>query len=334
MDEKISIIVPIYNAEEWLEKCVNSIVEQTYFNIEILLINDGSTDKSLEICKKFENKDNRIKVIDKKNEGVSKTRNLGIEKATGQYIKFVDSDDWLEKNTCEELIKIVKEEKTDLVICGLNIYKNNELLRTPHLEKRIIEIKKNIKEFEYIYKVFASPCNKLYRKDKIAENFRLNLDIGEDLLFNIKYLENIEKISVTDKCLYNVCLDNEDSLNRKFRKDKLDVNLDLTSMELEFCKKNYQCNIKEMSFLYNKYILLLHAYLLQMIYIVDKKSMKKMIKKYINDKRIKEACNVIKFDRIDYNFFRILIKRKQVLLIYYFIKLKTIILGEIQNDKK
>ena len=70
MDEKISIIVPIYNAEEWLEKCVNSIVEQTYFNIEILLINDGSTDKSLEICKKFENKDNRIKVIYKKNEGV------------------------------------------------------------------------------------------------------------------------------------------------------------------------------------------------------------------------------------------------------------------------
>ena len=97
MDEKISIIVPMYNAEKWLEKCVNSIIEQSYSNIEILLINDGSTDKTLEICKKIEKIDNRVRVIDKKNEGVSKTRNLGLENATGKYIKFVDSDDWLEK---------------------------------------------------------------------------------------------------------------------------------------------------------------------------------------------------------------------------------------------
>lgn len=325
MDEKISIIVPIYNAEKWLEKCVNSIIEQSYSDVEILLINDGSTDKSLEICKKFENIDNRIKVIDKKNEGVSKTRNLGIEKATGQYIKFVDSDDWLEKNTCEELIKIIKEEKTDLVICGLNIYKNNKLLRTPHLEKRIIEIKKNIKEFEYIYKVFASPCNKLYRKDKITENFRLNLDIGEDLLFNIKYLENIEKISVTDKCLYNVCLDNENSLNRKFRKDKLDVNLDLTDIEVQFCKKTYN-NIKESNFLYNKYLLLLHAHLVQIGRIYNKNEIKNEIKKYSNENRVKNACKYAKMDRIDYKIFKNLVENKNYTLIYYFIKLKNVLI--------
>lgn len=325
MDEKISIIVPIYNAEKWLEKCVNSIIEQSYSNIEILLMNDGSTDKSLEICKKFENIDNRIRVIDKENEGVSKTRNLGIEKATGQYIKFVDSDDWLEKNTCEELIKTIKEEKTDLVICGLNIYKNNKLLRTPHLEKRIVEIKKSIKEFEYIYKVFASPCNKLYRKDKIVENFRVDLDIGEDLLFNIKYLENLEKISVTDKCLYNVCLDNEDSLNRKFRKDKLDVNLDLTDIEVQFCKKTYN-NIGESNFLYNKYLLLLHAHLLQIGRIYNKKEMKNEIKKYSNDNRVKNACKYAKMDRIDYKIFKKLVENKNYTLIYYFIKLKNVLI--------
>ena len=325
MDEKISIIVPIYNAEKWLEKCVNSIIEQTYSNIEILLINDGSTDKSLEICKKFEKIDNRVKVLDKKNEGVSKTRNLGIEKAIGKYIKFVDSDDWLEKKACKELIKIIEEEKTELVICGLNIYKNNELLRTPHLEKKIVEIKKNIKEFEYIYKVFASPCNKLYRKDKIAENFRVDLDIGEDLLFNIRYLENIEKISVTDKCLYNVCLDNDDSLNRKFREDKLDVNLDLTDIEVQFCKKTYS-NISERNFLYNKYLLLLHAHLLQIGRIYNKKEMKNEIKKYSNDNRVKNACKYAKMDRIDYKIFKNLVENKHYTLIYYFIKLKNVLI--------
>ncbi len=324
MDEKISIIVPMYNAEKWLEKCVNSIIEQSYSNIEILLINDGSTDKTLEICKKIEKIDNRVRVIDKKNEGVSKTRNLGLENATGKYIKFVDSDDWLEKNACEELIKIIKEEKTDLVICGLNIYKKNKLLRTPHLEKKIVEIKKNIKEFEYIYRVFASPCNKLYRKDKIVEKFREDLDIGEDLLFNIKYLENIEKISVTDKCLYNVCLDNENSLNRKFREDRLDVNLDLTDIEIQFCKKMY--NNIESDFLYNKYLLLLHAHLLQIGQFYNKKEMKNEINKYSNDDRIQNACKCSNMQRIDYKIFKKLVENKNYTLIYYYIKLKNMLI--------
>ena len=113
MNNKVSIIVPIYNAEKWLEKCINSIIKQLYHNIEILLVNDGSTDKSLEICQKFAKKDNRIIIIDKPNEGVSKSRNIGIEKATGEYIKFVDSDDWLEENTCEELVELIEKEKTD-----------------------------------------------------------------------------------------------------------------------------------------------------------------------------------------------------------------------------
>lgn len=322
MNNKVSIIVPIYNAEKWLEKCINSIIKQSYHNIEILLVNDGSTDKSLEICQKFAKKDNRIIIIDKPNEGVSKSRNIGIEKATGEYIKFVDSDDWLEENTCEELVELIEKEKTDLSICGLNIYKNNRLLRTPHLEKKIVEIKKNIKEFEYIYKIFASPCNKLYKKEKILEKFNTELDMGEDLLFNIRYLENIDKISITDKCLYNVCLDNDNSLNRKFRREKLDVNLELTDEEIAFCKREYN-NVEGGTFLYNKYLLLLHAHLLQLSNICDKKETLNEIKKYVKDNRIINACKLAKMDRIDYKIFANLVKNKQSLLIYYFIKLKN-----------
>lgn len=325
MEEKISIIVPIYNAEEWLEKCIESIINQTYNNIEILLINDGSTDNSLKICEKFAKKDSRVILIDKTNEGVSKTRNVGIEKSTGKYIKFVDSDDWLEENICEELWKLIKEEKTDLVICGLNIYKRNQLLRTPHLKKKIVEIKKGIEEFKYINKVFASPCNKLYKKEKIKELFKIDLDMGEDLLFNLRYLENIDRISITEKCLYNVCLDNENSLNRKFKENRLDVDLNLMDIQMDFCKKLYGELISN-NFLYNKYLLLLHAFLLQIVEIFEKKNAKTIIKKYINDNRIEEACRYAKMDRIDYKIFTKLVKNKRTILIYYFIKLKNKIL--------
>lgn len=324
MEDKISVIVPIYNAEKWLKRCLESIVNQTYTNLEILLINDGSTDNSFNICKDFEERDKRIILINKSNEGVSKTRNVGLEKATGKYIKFVDSDDWMEKETCEELIKLIQQEKTDLAICGLNIYKNNNILRTPHLKKKIVEIKKDIKEFEYIYKVFASPCNKLYKKDKIKQQFKTDLDMGEDLLFNLMYLKQINIISITEQCLYNVCLDNEKSLNRKFREDKLDTTLKLTEQELNFCKKTYG-NLENATFLYNKYLLLLHAYLLQISTHLDKTIVKNKIRKYVNDKDIENACNYAKMERIDYKVFKELVKSKMYKLIYYYIKLKTML---------
>ena len=321
MEEKISIIVPIYNAEKWLEKCIKSIIDQTYKNIEILLINDGSKDKSLEICEEFAKKDNRIVVINKKNEGVSISRNIGIEKSTGKYIKFVDSDDWLEKDTCEELIDLINKEKTDLAICGLNIYQNGKLLRTPHLDKKIVEIKKGLEEFKYINKVFASPCNKLYKKEKIKEMFKTDLDIGEDVLFNLQYLRNIEKISITEKCLYNVCLDNSESLNRKFREDKLDVNFDLLDKQIEFSNYLYDVKPKD-NFIYSLYLLHFHAFLLQAIEKFDKRKTKQIIKKYVNDKRVENACRIVKLDRIDYKIFCQLVKMKMITMIYYFIKLK------------
>ena len=103
--DKISIIVPVYNAQKYLKKCIDSIINQTYKNIEILLINDGSKDKSLKICKEYEKKDSRIIVIDKQNKGVSNTRNVGIKKSTGDYIVFIDSDDCFELDAIETMYK-------------------------------------------------------------------------------------------------------------------------------------------------------------------------------------------------------------------------------------
>ena len=109
MMEKVSVIIPIYNAEKFLSLCLESIINQTYKNLEIVLVNDGSLDNSIEICRQYAERDNRIKIIDDKNRGVSYARNKGIEKATGQYILFIDSDDIVKKNYIDILVKKINK---------------------------------------------------------------------------------------------------------------------------------------------------------------------------------------------------------------------------------
>ena len=113
--KKISVIVPVYNTEEYIEKCINSITGQTYKNLEIIVVNDGSTDNSLNILKSLQSKDSRIRIINQENKGVSAARNTGLDNTTGEYIAFVDSDDYLEKNMYEKMLKYMGESGADLV---------------------------------------------------------------------------------------------------------------------------------------------------------------------------------------------------------------------------
>ena len=122
-EKKVSVIVPVYNAEKYLEKCVNSIVNQTYKNLEIILINDGSKDNSLALCKKF-NADARVVVIDQENRGAAGARNSGISVATGDYISFVDADDWVENSFIEKLVNLIQSTDSDISICKIVRTKN------------------------------------------------------------------------------------------------------------------------------------------------------------------------------------------------------------------
>ena len=115
---KVSVVVPVYNSEKFLEYCIQSILNQTYTNIELILVNDGSTDNSLNICAKYKLEDDRVVVINQKNMGVSVARNNGIIHATGEYLQFVDSDDFVDINMTEKLIYAAKENKASMVICG------------------------------------------------------------------------------------------------------------------------------------------------------------------------------------------------------------------------
>ena len=131
MKDKISVIVPIYNMENYLKRCVESILNQTYTNLEIILVDDGSTDSSLEICRYFENKDKRVRVYTKENSGLSASRNFGVERATGVYIGFVDSDDYIEAEMYEKLYNLIIDFQAEVAECNLKIcYPSNTELYT------------------------------------------------------------------------------------------------------------------------------------------------------------------------------------------------------------
>lgn len=122
---KITVIVPMYNTEEYIERCIRSIMEQTYENLEIIIVNDGSTDKSLDICKKLQKDDDRIVIVNQKNKGVGEARNHGIDVATGDFISFVDSDDTMDKNFYKELIATQLVTNADIIESGAKVILGN-----------------------------------------------------------------------------------------------------------------------------------------------------------------------------------------------------------------
>ena len=222
----ISVIVPVYNSEKSLERCIESILGQSEQDLEVLLINDGSTDKSALICQKYEKTDKRVHVIQKENEGVSAARNTGILYAKGEYIQFVDSDDFIEPDMCQRLLQAVQQQNTDFALCGFHhIFQGRDIVKVPKTTG-ILDKKCFCEEFLGLYEqgFLNMPWNKLYRRDLISDYFEADLSLGEDLLFNLSYLENVEKISVVTKPLYHYIQQrNVKTLSSKKREDKLEI---------------------------------------------------------------------------------------------------------------
>lgn len=191
--EKVSIIVPVYNAEKTLYRCVNALMNQTYSNIEIILVNDGSKDRSYAMCCELAAQDKRIVVIDKQNGGVSSARNEGLKAASGKYILFCDSDDWAESNWCEVLINNYQENM--LVMCGYYIEGENNPLSYEIKPDSEWMVYKKTEIFALSLYGIKTPWNKIYSKEIIDLNnikFDERLSNGEDFLFNICYLNAIQ----------------------------------------------------------------------------------------------------------------------------------------------
>ncbi len=201
--ELVSIIVPVYNVEKYLDKCIETLIHQTYQNIEIILIDDGSTDSSRKKANDWKKQDSRIKMIHQNHQGVSSARNKGINLAKGKYIIFIDADDYTDKDLIEKLANKIETTNSDLSVCGF-YYVNKEIKSSTLYNQTLKEMDQktfldNIcKEY---YKGYL--WNKLLIKEKIGTlRFDENKKICEDLLFIVKYTLNCQKISYIPESLY------------------------------------------------------------------------------------------------------------------------------------
>lgn len=203
MGPLISVIVPIYKVEDYLEKCIESILNQSYKNLEIILIDDGSPDNCPSICDRYEKLDTRIYVIHKKNGGLSDARNAGLEKATGEYISFVDSDDWLDGQFYEIMLSHILKENLDLVECGFVYVKDNEHKEEVHhsYDQAIFS---NVEAMNFFIcdKLFREIVwNKLYKRKVLGRHMFLSVN-NEDEYWTYKIFANANRVGYIAKALY------------------------------------------------------------------------------------------------------------------------------------
>ncbi len=225
----ISVIIPVYNAEKYLERCIKSVVNQSYKNLEIILINDGSTDDSDKICDKWSKLDTRINIIHKVNEGVSVARNTGLDVATGEYIAFVDSDDYIREDYINKLLEYIIKFDVDISCCKyVNIDENVNEIKSYKNDDRIMCDEVILGE-DYIINVITNNTlpvmwNKLYKR-KIFDNLRFERDVlAEDYLILLKMINKEHRIVFTDEVLYYYLIRNNSltsGFNKKFNLDRV-----------------------------------------------------------------------------------------------------------------
>lgn len=235
----ISIIVPVYNVEKYLAKCLDSIINQTYGNIEVICVNDGSPDGSRDILAQYASRDSRIIVIDQENQGLSGARNTALKNVHGKYIIFVDSDDFIELDTCEKAIKTAEENNADLVFWSYvrefgnvskekhffwddgTVFEENEVKNQLH--RRLCGLSGEELSHPDYANAFEPVWNKLYRADYIINNnvfFVDTKEIGtEDALFNLYAIGHVKKAVYINECLYHYLKTNNGSLTSTYKKN-------------------------------------------------------------------------------------------------------------------
>ena len=242
----ISVVLPIYNVEKYLKRCLESVVNQTYKNLEIILVNDGSTDSCLQICEEYAKCDNRIKLINKKNSGLGMARNTGIDNANGEYICFFDSDDYIKLDTIGKLYRKIEKEMPEIICFGFNRVSTDGKIT----DKNIPNMKKNMFKNEEIVNEFlpelisenpktgkASGLNMsawgaIYSMNLIKSNkWRFVSEreiISEDVYSLLDLYKNVKKVAILDEALYYYC-ENNTSLTNVYRKDRYE--------KIEYCYK-------------------------------------------------------------------------------------------------
>lgn len=332
MNIDISIIIPIYNSELFLEKCINSIINQNHRNCELILINDGSIDSSLNICQKYAQMHSNIKICNIPNSGPSKARNLGIRMAKGKYIAFVDSDDFVDQKYFSTIIKYCMKEDFDILCFGIAHHKKNSIIYktykycTFEANKQIIN---NISDY-YNKADLHSPVNKVFKRDFIISNnvlFPEGSSVEEDLLFNLEAVDKAERMIIIPDILYHYNCRLTGSITTSYNPEKFQLKKEAFIKELGYVNKWNSIEFK--NDIFNNYISYISSTINNLFYLeckYTKKQKLKFIKDYFTDD-ITQACfKECNFRGIRNKVMKILIRFKLIRLSYFIHKIALYVL--------
>lgn len=241
MSIKLSIIVPVYNTEKYLDRCLTSLRKQTYKNLEFIIVNDGSTDNSIEICRRYAEMDSRFKVFSKTNGGLSDARNFGLQRVSGEYIGFVDSDDFISENMYEILIKEMEKYKGDIAVSSIQHVDDNEKytnLRRLPAEITVLNKGEAFEELLFSQRISNSVCNKIFKK-----NLFMSIRFPKGKLYEDEYvtyrLFDLSSSAVICSNAYYYYRSNPNSITHsKFSEREFD-RIIASEEKVEFCRENY-----------------------------------------------------------------------------------------------
>lgn len=333
LNKKVSVIVPVYNAEQYLERCIRSIMQQSYKNIEIILVNDGSVDSSKSIIDRYSLTDQRIKKKHINNSGPSCARNVGIDLSSGDFIQFVDADDFIDYRMTEKLVDNMSIG-TDLVICGYKPIGSKEVtpkvLPYSFLNDETLTRKQFSKNFGQLYIDYYInyPWNKLYRAEIIKDKqirFNESLCWGEDLLFNLDYFLYCENISFLREAVYLYNKGNTSSITSNFNDKYFENQTAMYNQVIKYleCEKDFDSTNKKI--IYDRISRVIINSLMNLIHSKSNNSNKDLlsgINKILNWERTSEVFLIYKGDNIKKQFIAYLIRKKHVRGIFLLLIIK------------
>lgn len=298
MEELVTVVIPVYKVEKYIDKCIESILNQTYSNLEIILVDDGSPDNCGKICDNYIEKDVRIKVVHKENGGLSDARNAGIDIANGKYITFVDSDDYIDSEYVELLYKTIKKDKSDMAISSHKvIYENGTILKKATEEESILKPKEVLKRILYDDGIDLSAWAKLYKIELFEEIRYPKGRLFEDAATTYKLVDKCKKISIISKSTYNYIIRRNSITNVNFSEKKMDLIISTEEM-CSYIKKKYP----DLEMAANRR--LMYAYLSTLTQLIKSNKKNEKVEKklygYIkqNSKMILRDKNVPKRDKV------------------------------------
>ena len=339
MNIKVSVVVPVYNAEKYLAKSIESMLSQSLKEIELILVNDGSKDKSLAICEEYAKRDSRLIVINKRNEGACIARNTGISIAKGKYIQLVDADDYIENNMLEEQYNLGEKTNAEVVMCGMkfDVHKKNGQVVTieAHYKDMVLNSQEEIKLifmdlFDNL--LFNYTHNKLYNREFLKKNnlkFIEWLPIDQDTNFNIDVFKVLNKLTICTKSYYHYVKTFEETIVTRYHANKFKVRTfryDRLKELLESWGIYNDENKKKLASMYIHHVIECFEIYNHKKCDLNTKKKKQEIEKILNTKQVKECMDILdntnsRYTNLVYKF----MKNNNINMIYLVSKIKSII---------